>query len=141
MVIHRPDHQRARGWNNGGDPVQNGTTRNQRQIRRQRKNTRKVICSGYHSWCSHQCLLLNWLLNWLSFQFLEWYCKHHDQYNSLHPLNLKLYTNQQILPKVSRQKVQTAEKTIEILFHIRFCLLFVDNCKQYSVYFLSKEQS
>ena len=35
---------------------------------------------------------------------------------------------QQILQKVSWQIVQTAEKTIEILFCIRFCLLFIVGC-------------
>ena len=129
MGIYWPDYSWARRWNHGRNPRQNGATRGKINFRHKRDQTSEIIHSCSCRICSFLSSLLYLLLCWLSFQFLELYYIHHSVNTSSITLNLELFANHQILPKVPQPEFQNSEKVIPILFCFRFCLLFIVDCK------------
>ena len=141
MGIYRPDNSWARRWNHGRNPGQNGATRGKINFRPKRDQTSEIIHICSCRSCSFQCSLLYLLLCWLSFQFLDQYFWYHHSHTSTITLNLELFANHQVLPKVPQPEFQNSEKVIPILFCFRFCLLFNVDCINYCEYLLSREQS
>ena len=129
MGINRPDNSWARKWNHGRNPRQNGATRGKISFRHKRDQTSEIIHSCSCRSCSLLSCLVYLLICWLSFQFLELYYRHHPSHTSSLTLNLELFANHQVLPKVPQPKVHTSEKVIPILFCFRFCLLFIEYFK------------